>query len=146
MRGGTSTIREMFRGLQYLVLDEADRLLGKAFQDEMDELLALLPISTSANGSEEVNNNSRRQLKTLLFSATFPEQIEARVDQVLSLLSGGVGRPLRVSTTTASGAAVLLPRALSSLASSDRITEAEEDESDDDFENNIYSSNVFTPM
>ena len=131
-RGGTSTIREMFRGLQYLVLDEADRLLGKAFQDEMDELLALLPISTSANGSEEVNNNSRRQLKTLLFSATFPEQIEARVDQVLSLLSGGVGRPLRVSTTTASGAAVLLPRALSSLASSDRITEAEEDESDSD--------------
>ena len=120
----------MFRGLQYLVLDEADRLLGKAFQDEMDELLALLPISTSANGSEEVSNNSRRQLKTLLFSATFPEQIEARVDQVLSLLSGGVGRPLRVSTTTASGAAVLLPRALSLLASSDRITEAEEDESD----------------
>jgi hypothetical protein len=78
----------------------------------------------------EVNNNSRRQLKTLLFSATFPEQIEARVDQVLSLLSGGVGRQLRVSTTTASGAAMLLPRALSSLASSDRITEAEESDSD----------------
>lgn len=130
-RGGSSTIREMFRGLQYLVLDEADRLLGKAFQDEMDELLSLLPISTSSR-SDEVNNNSRRQLKTLLFSATFPEQIEARVDRVLSLLSGGVGRPLRVSTTTASGAAVLLPRALSSSASSDRITEAAEDESDSD--------------
>ncbi|KAL3756865.1 hypothetical protein ACHAWU_005127 [Discostella pseudostelligera] len=99
-RGGTSTIREMFCGLH------------------------------TSSRSDEVNNNSRRQLKTLLFSATFPEQIEARVDRVLSLLSGGVGRPLRVSTTTASGAAMLLPRALSSLASSDRITAAEEGDSD----------------
>ncbi len=133
-RGGTTTIREMFRGLQYLVLDEADRLLGKAFMDEMDELLSLLPISKSSNStSDTVNKNSRRQLKTMLFSATFPEQIEERVDRVLSRVSGGVGRPLRVSTTSYSfdGSALLpLVSSSSSSSSSDHITEGEMGESD----------------
>mmetsp|Transcript_19504 Transcript_19504/g.35305 ORF Transcript_19504/g.35305 Transcript_19504/m.35305 type:complete len:104 (-) Transcript_19504:631-942(-) len=38
-------------------------------------------------------------VETLLFSATFPEQIEERVDRVLSRISVGV--PLRVSTSAA---------------------------------------------
>lgn len=132
--GGTTTIREMFRGLQYLVLDEADRLLGKAFMDEMDELFSLLSINKSSNsGSDAVNKNSRRQLKTMLFSATFPEQIEERVDRVLSRVSGGVGRPLRVSTTSySSDGSALLPlvSSSSSSSSSDHITEGEMGESD----------------
>ncbi|KAL3788245.1 hypothetical protein ACHAW5_005296 [Stephanodiscus triporus] len=41
----------------------------------------------------------------MLFSATFPEQIEKRVERVLSRIGGGV--PLRLSTTSASTA---LPR------------------------------------
>jgi len=53
----------------------------------MDELLSLFPPKGEAD------------LKTLLFSATFPEQVEERVDRVLSRVSLGV--PLRVSTSAA---------------------------------------------
>ena len=47
------------RGLQTLVLDEADRMLDMGFMDEVDAILAFVP--------------ARRQ--TLLFSATYPEEI-----------------------------------------------------------------------
>jgi ATP-dependent RNA helicase RhlE len=46
-----------------VVLDEADRLLGLGFADELDEVFDLLP--------------SQRQ--TLLFSATFPDELDALV-------------------------------------------------------------------
>jgi ATP-dependent RNA helicase RhlE len=49
-----------------LVLDEADRLLDLGFADELSRILALLP--------------SRRQ--NLLFSATFPESVQALADQI----------------------------------------------------------------
>ncbi|TXI16255.1 MAG: DEAD/DEAH box helicase, partial [Roseateles sp.] len=54
-------------GVQHLVLDEADRLLGQGFADELQRLLALLP--------------ARRQ--ALLFSATFPPAVEALATQLL---------------------------------------------------------------
>ena len=50
-----------------LVLDEADRLLDLGFADELGRLLAMLP--------------ARRQ--NLLFSATFPQAIEALAESVL---------------------------------------------------------------
>eukprot|EP00571_Detonula_confervacea_P004747 CAMPEP_0172313420 /NCGR_PEP_ID=MMETSP1058-20130122/20161_1 /TAXON_ID=83371 /ORGANISM="Detonula confervacea, Strain CCMP 353" /LENGTH=645 /DNA_ID=CAMNT_0013027065 /DNA_START=55 /DNA_END=1992 /DNA_ORIENTATION=+ len=90
---GRATLDEMLHGLEYLVLDEADRLLGGAFKDDMDKLLSLFP-STTAAKEKKVGGT---KLKTLLFSATFPEQIEERVDRVLSRMSVGV--PLRVSTS-----------------------------------------------
>lgn len=86
---GRASLHEMLHGLEYLVLDEADRLLGNGFKAEMDELLSLFP----------PKKDGTTKLKTLLFSATFPEQIETRVDQVLSRMSAGV--PLRVSTSAA---------------------------------------------
>jgi ATP-dependent RNA helicase DbpA len=54
------------RGLQILVLDEADRMLDMGFEDEIDQILAHLP--------------GERQ--TLLFSATYPPailEVSARV-------------------------------------------------------------------
>ena len=84
---GRSSLDEMLKQLNYLVLDEADRLLGGAFKDEMDELLSLFP------------PKGETELKTLLFSATFPEHVEERVDRILSRVSLGV--PLRVSTSAA---------------------------------------------
>jgi hypothetical protein len=40
---GRATLDEMLLQLDYLVVDEADRLLGGSFQDEVDELLNLFP-------------------------------------------------------------------------------------------------------
>jgi len=51
-----------------LVLDEADRMLSLGFTDELTALLALLP--------------SRKQ--TLLFSATFPDQVTALTEELLN--------------------------------------------------------------
>lgn len=50
-----------------LVLDEADRMLGLGFREELEAILALLP--------------SRRQ--NLLFSATFPEAVNHLVNSLL---------------------------------------------------------------
>ena len=55
-------------GVQTLVLDEADRLLDKGFEDELNRVLALLP--------------SRRQ--HLLCSATFEPAIEALASRLLT--------------------------------------------------------------
>jgi len=51
-----------------LVLDEADRMLSLGFTEELSQLLTLLPI--------------RKQ--TLLFSATFPEQVQSLTKQLLN--------------------------------------------------------------
>ncbi|PMH46147.1 RNA helicase [Vibrio sp. 10N.286.49.B3] len=51
-----------------LVLDEADRMLSLGFTEELAEILALLP----------------KQKQTLLFSATFPEQVQALTQELLN--------------------------------------------------------------
>jgi len=51
-----------------LVLDEADRMLSLGFTEELAALLALLPT----------------QKQTLLFSATFPEQVKALTTELLN--------------------------------------------------------------
>ena len=53
--------------VQHLVLDEADRLLDLGFADELQRVLALLP--------------ARRQ--TLLFSATYADQVQALAQSLL---------------------------------------------------------------
>lgn len=51
-----------------LVLDEADRMLSLGFTDELAELLSQLP----------------KQKQTLLFSATFPEQVQSLTQELLN--------------------------------------------------------------
>lgn len=79
---GRSAMKELLQGLDYLVLDEADRLLGRAFESELDALLDLLP---------------SKSLHTWLFSATFPKQIEPRVDHVIRRVSKSDASPVRIS-------------------------------------------------
>ena len=54
-------------GVQCLVLDEADRLLGQGFTDELQRVLAQVPA----------------QRQALLFSATFPPAVQALAEQLL---------------------------------------------------------------
>ncbi|PMM42527.1 DEAD/DEAH box helicase [Vibrio breoganii] len=51
-----------------LVLDEADRMLSLGFTEELSDLLAKLP----------------KQKQTLLFSATFPEQVQTLTQELLN--------------------------------------------------------------
>lgn len=54
--------------VQTFVLDEADRMLSLGFTEELSALLALLP----------------KRKQTLLFSATFPEQVTALTQELLN--------------------------------------------------------------
>jgi len=92
---GRGSLSDMLDSVGYLVLDEADRLLGQAFKSEMDYVLQLLP---------KPDESDERRMKTLLFSATFPEQIQPRVEKVLSRLSGNDNPPLRLSCALAGAA------------------------------------------
>ncbi|WP_076416834.1 DEAD/DEAH box helicase [Shewanella sp. UCD-KL12] len=51
-----------------LVLDEADRMLSLGFTEELNQILALLP----------------KHKQTLLFSATFPEEVKTLTDSLLT--------------------------------------------------------------
>lgn len=64
---GRSSLVNLLEDLEYLVLDEADRLLGRAFESELNSVLDLLP----------------PRIPTWMFSATFPKSIEPRLDQFL---------------------------------------------------------------
>jgi len=75
---GRSSLVNLLEGLEYLVLDEADRLLGRAFESELNAVLDLLPT----------------RLPTWMFSATFPKSIEPRLDQVLTRT--GTSSPIRI--------------------------------------------------
>jgi len=74
-----SDLVNLLDGLEYLVLDEADRLLGRAFASELDSVLDLLPA----------------KVPLWMFSATFPKAIEPRLDQCLSRV--GSRAPIRIS-------------------------------------------------
>lgn len=98
--GGRSAIQDVLKNLRYLVLDEADRLLSPGFKSEMDEVLKLI---TSTKSPQSVTTDDFYRLKTLLFSATFPEQYEPRIEKVLQWLGGrDAPSPIRISCAAGS--------------------------------------------
>jgi superfamily II DNA/RNA helicase len=66
-----ASIPNILKQVQYLILDEADRLLSRTFEEDMEQVLRLLTKSPPAIPY------------TWLFSATFPKHVEPRVDYVL---------------------------------------------------------------
>lgn len=73
--------------LEFLVLDEADRLLDLGFQDEILEIVKQLNLDSGTSD----RNTSRRQ--TLLFSAT----MNTKVDDLIKL---SLKRPVRIKIST----------------------------------------------
>lgn len=65
---GRGSLINLLDDLQLLVFDEADRLLSRQFESEVNAVLDMLPSKTP----------------TWMFSATFPKSIEPRLDRVLS--------------------------------------------------------------
>jgi len=78
---GRESLINLLKDLQYLVIDEADRLLGRAFESEINEVLELLP----------------PKIPTWLFSATLPKAIEPRLDQILKRI--GAQDTIRIDCT-----------------------------------------------
>jgi superfamily II DNA/RNA helicase len=76
---GRNELINVLGGLQYLILDEADRLLGNGFRGELDSVLDLISSKPT----------------TWLFSATLPKSIEPRLDNVLSSI-GATNSPVRL--------------------------------------------------
>ena len=98
--GGRSAIKHVLHNVRYLVVDEADRLLSPGFKAEMDEVLKLIPRPKS---SQNMITDGGYRLKTLLFSATFPEQYEPRIEKVLQWISGrDAPPPFRISCAAGS--------------------------------------------
>lgn len=106
---GRADLVNLLAGLQFLVIDEADKILGRPFQNELDKVLELLPSytaeSTTSLSDDVVDDEERgigdsddgNGLSTWLFSATFPKTIEPRLDQVLTRL--GAKSPIRIGCT-----------------------------------------------
>jgi len=72
LRKGTLNLDQV----KTLVLDEADRMLEMGFQEELDAIVAATP----------------NQRQTLMFSATFPSEIQAVAERIMR-------KPQRVSAT-----------------------------------------------
>lgn len=98
--GGRSAIKDILQNVRYLVVDEADRLFSPGFKTEIDEVLKLIP---NANSSKKKFLDGGYRLKTLLFSATFPEQYEPRIEKVLQWINGrDAPSPFRISCAAGS--------------------------------------------
>jgi len=108
---GRKSLHQMLNSVQYLVIDEADKLLGFPFQSEMDPLLKLLSSTNEqqqqksgiSDDSHDVLFDYEYQkhnsdMKIMLFSATYPEQIQPRVEKILQRIHG-MKQPLRLSAS-----------------------------------------------
>lgn len=66
----TTAFASRLKGVQILVLDEADHLLDMGFRKDLDRIIAAVP----------------KQRQTLLFSATIPEEVFAPSSQFIILV------------------------------------------------------------
>ena len=79
-RGG---IIDVLNELQYIIFDEADRLLSRTFEKDMEQVLQFVVPSTK----KQQEPKHHVIPNTWLFSATFPKSIEPAVDNLIKRIS-----------------------------------------------------------
>ncbi|CAI7786906.1 unnamed protein product [Closterium sp. NIES-53] len=72
-----ATMGRIFSNLQFLVLDEADRLLDRGFEEEIGAILARMPKERQTLLFSATFTANLHALKILLFSATFTANLHA---------------------------------------------------------------------
>ena len=92
----TNSAGVAFDDVEVCVLDEADRLLDLGFEDQLKEIIKVLP---GGQSSDNILGSGSGKRQTLLFSATFGAKVE-----VLARLS--LKRPVRVKIDAAAGGTV----------------------------------------
>ncbi len=77
---GRSGIKDILNDLKYIIFDEADRLLSRTFEKDMEQVLQLITPTTTTTAAKP---HTHIIPNTWLFSATFPKPIEPAVDNLL---------------------------------------------------------------
>ncbi|KAK1789016.1 hypothetical protein P4O66_014964, partial [Electrophorus voltai] len=87
----------MYKNLQCLIIDEADRILEVGFEEELKQIIKLLPMK--AFSSSEISPNAEKR-QTMLFSATQTRKVEdlARISLKKEPLYVGVDDNKEVAT------------------------------------------------
>jgi superfamily II DNA/RNA helicase len=88
---GRSGIQDVLNELQYVIFDEADRLLSRTFEKDMEQVLQLIVPSATSITKRLPEQRQHKPLhvipNTWLFSATFPKPIEPAVDSLIKRIS-----------------------------------------------------------
>ncbi|OCK84650.1 DEAD-domain-containing protein [Lepidopterella palustris CBS 459.81] len=69
----------LFKQIQFLVVDEADRLLSEGHFKEVEEILNVLEREDDEGGSEVQPISDNKQRQTLIFSATFQKSLQQKL-------------------------------------------------------------------
>ncbi|RMZ83158.1 hypothetical protein DV738_g1178, partial [Chaetothyriales sp. CBS 135597] len=70
---------DRLRGIQFLVIDEADRLLSEGHFKEVEDIISLLDRRVVQDDSAETDERPTPQHQTLVFSATFQKQLHQKL-------------------------------------------------------------------
>jgi len=91
---GSPALAEALKGIRFLVLDEADRLLSSGHFQELEEILLALDRTKATDGEVENDSqepSSKQERQTLVFSATFEKDLQQKLAGKSKSSGGGIG-------------------------------------------------------
>lgn len=67
----------------YIVMDEADKMIDMGFEEEVNKILDAMPSSNTRPENEEEEDEQKRYRQTIMFSATMPPAVERLANEYL---------------------------------------------------------------